>query len=358
MRIGIILYPYGEDKPAGLGRAIFDLSEALIRKDLQNDYIIFLKKKPNVMPEFFGKNWRVEVLGKKFFWLDRGLSKCSQADVYIFNTPILPLFYRPKKSIAIVLDFAYKYFPAYDIREYFQKIFLSWYHGFSLRRVDKIVAVSQATKKDIMRFFKIPEKKIKVVYLGFERKSQLPEQKIKTPEKFFLFVGVIKERKNILNVVKAFKEFKENHPDYKLVIVGKGQGKYFQKIKEFVRNKGLYEDVIFFGYLNNKQLAYLYRRAQALVFPSIVEGFGLPVLEAMDCGLPVITSNISSLPELANGAALLVDPYNVEEIKAAIQKLIEDKDLRNKLITKGFEQAKKFSWDKCANELIRTIQSL
>ena len=124
MKIGIILHPYGEKKPAGLGRYIFDLSKALIENDNNNEYIIYLKEKPDKIPNFLGQNWKIEILGFKMFWLDLGLFFARKSDLYIFNTPIMPFFFRPKKSVVIALDFAYKYFKAKNLKEFIFNKFL------------------------------------------------------------------------------------------------------------------------------------------------------------------------------------------------------------------------------------------
>ena len=359
MKIGIILYPWGENTPTGLAKAIFELTRWMIKSEDRNEYTIFLKGKKKNPPEFIGDNWHIEYLPDKFFWLDRGLAQNPAMDVYIFNTPLLPLFFKPKRSILIAYDFAYKYFKADSWRDYFKKKLVSLYHHFSLKKADMIIAVSEATKKDIVKFYKIDERKIEVVYLGFEKRENFPEEYMMLPEKFFLFVGDIKERKNVLNIIKAFRIFKRQHEDYCLLLIGKGEGKYFENVKQYIEAADLQEDVLIKGYLNEANLIFLYRRAQALIFPSLIEGFGFPVLEAMSFGLPVITSDCSSLKEIAkNGSALLVDPHSPDDIAQAMGKIISDRELRNRLAINGFEQVKRFSWNKCASEIAGIIQSL
>lgn len=355
MKIGIILHPYGEKHPAGLHRTIFEWTSALLRNDRTNDYFIFLKEKPRFSLPLPGKNWRVEVLGGGFFWLDRLCLK-EPADVYIFNTPVLPLFFRPKRSIVIALDFGYLYFSPKGWQELIRNFIVRLYHGFSLRRAGQIVAISEASKNDVMRFFHIPESKIKVIYCGFKKICETAEEPVEAPDKFFLFAGVIKERKNVFNIVRAFNDFHRKEGRYKLVIGGKGEGAYYEAILKFIAKNNLDKEIIFLGHLNDRQLSFLYKKAEALIFPSIVEGFGFPVLEAMHCGLPVITSNVSSLAELgANNAALLVNPQSVGDIAEAMSRIVKDNDFRQNLIRNGFLQVQRFSWDKAAEELLDLI---
>ncbi len=358
-KIGIILHPYGEGKPAGLGRYIFDLTKALIENDSKNEYIVYLKKKPSDLPQFSGFNWKVEILGFGRWWRDIGLFLAPRADIYIFNTPVMPLFFRPKKSIVIALDFAYLYFKPKGVKEEINNFLLYKMNRFSLRRADKVVSISEATKKDVIKLFNISEEKIKVIYPGFSNICTLSSERVDVPLNFFLYVGVIKERKNLLNIVKGFYEFKiESKSDFKLVIAGKGRGAYYGEVQNFVKEHDLGDEVIFLGFVKDSQLSYLYKNARALVFPSLVEGFGMPVLEAMDCGLSVITSNSSSLSEVAGGAALLVDPKKPKEISRVMEKLAFDDNLMSDLVEMGDTRVLNFSWKKCASQFIALIDNI
>jgi len=359
MKIGIVLHPYGEDKPAGLARTIFEFTKGMIAVDEENEYVMFLKHRPRVTPVFAGKRWKIEILGDGYLWLDR-LRHATPCDCYLFNTPVMPLFFRPRRAIVLALDFAYIVFPPKGIKGWLQNMFTRWYHWFSLRRADTIVAISQATKKDVISFFGIPEKRVQVVLCGFKNVCAISEEVIGVPEHFFLFVGIVKARKNVFNVVRAFNEFKNKHlSDYKLVIAGNAQGEYADRIRGYIQKEGIGDDVIFIGHLNDGELSYLYRKAFVLVFPSFIEGFGYPVLEAMACGLPVITSRFTSLGEIcANGSALLVDPVRVNEIREAMQEIATKPDVREQLVRNGYAQAKKFSWEKAAGELLKIIKGL
>ena len=356
MRIGFFLHPYGEKYPAGLGRAILDLAAGLLEIDRENEYFIFAKDKSAPKPEFSGKNWKFFTSAGGKMWMDSLLKEHPEPDVCVFNTPVLPL-HKPKKSVVLALDFAYKYLPSSGPAEYLRRKATGLYHGFSLRRADEIVAISEATKKDVIKFFRIPAGKIRVVHLGFKKVCGIPEARVNIQGKFFLFAGAIKERKNVLGVVKAFNEYQKENGGYSLVITGHGTGFYYDALCRYIKEEGLEEKVIFLKHCSDAELSFLYKRAEALVFPSFIEGFGFPVLEAMDCGLPVITSRTSSLGEIAGDAAVLVDPGNLTEIKNAMQKIASDAAFKNNLIERGRARAQNFSWKKTTEELLKVIKS-
>jgi len=357
MKIGIFLHPYGEKYPAGLGRAILDLTAGLLDVDRENEYFIFAKDKSAPKPEFGGKNWNFFTSAGGKMWMDSLLKQHPEPDVCVFNTPVLPIR-RPKKSVVLALDFAYKYLPSSGPAEYLRRKATEFYHGFSLRRADAVVAISEATKNDVIKFFRIPGEKIRIVHLGFKKVCGIPEVRVNIQGKFFLFAGAIKERKNVLGVVKAFNEYRKENDGYSLVITGHGTGFYYDALFRYVKDEGLEDGVIFLKHCSDAELSFLYKRAEALVFPSFIEGFGFPVLEAMDCWLPVITSKTSSLGEIAGDAAVLVDPGDCTEIKEAMRKVVSDAGFRNGLIERGHARAKNFSWEKSARELLEIIKNV
>lgn len=359
MKIGIVLHPYGEKKPGGLPRIIYGWAEALINIDKENEYVIFVKDIPTVSPDFGGPA-KVVVLGGGRLWLNK-LKTSEKCDVYLFNTPVLPLFWKPEHSVLIALDYPYKYLKADSFKQKLFRVFISAYHKYSLRRVDHIVAVSHSTANDTARFFGISKDKITVVYHGFKNMNNVPEKAFTLPNKFFFFAGTMKERKNVLNIIKAFQIFLKNNPQsgHSLVLAGKNEGKYFEDLKSYIIQNKLQEKVIFSGHLNENEISFGYKRAEALVFPSIVEGTGFPILEAMGVGTPVITSNIFGPAELgANGGAYLVDPYNAKEIADGMTKISTDKEFRNKLITNGLKQCSRFSWTNTGKETLEILEEV
>ena len=359
MIIGIILHPFGEAKPGGLARTILEWTRGLLTIDHSNQYIVFVKEKPQIAPDLPGKNWRLEVLGGGAFWLNR-LKNKEQADVYLFQTPVLPFGYTPKNSIIIAQDFPYFYLRPHNIKEAVRNALVKHYHKFSLQRATKIIAVSNSTKSDLMKFFYVPENKINIIHMGFKNVCMAREIPIDLPEKFFLFVGVIKERKNVLRVVEAFRDFKKSNPNltHKLVFAGRPSGWYAEKVQNFIANNNLAHQTIFLDHINDGQLAYVYKRTEALLFPSVIESFGFPVLEAMACGTPVITANIGGPAEIGVNVALLVNPYQLEEIAQAMDKIATDANFRARLIVAGQARANEFSWSKTAAKTLELIKAL
>jgi len=234
----------------------------------------------------------------------------------------------------------------------------------TIRNCNFIIVDSENTKKDVIKIFKVPEEKIDVVYLGVDEKykilnkkqSLFLSKKYTKTDKFILYVGTLEPRKNIPNLIRAYCKIKDKLP-YKLIITGKKGWKY-KPIFDLISELKLEDDVIFTGYIPEEDLPALYNGASAFVFPSLYEGFGLPPLEAMACGCPVITSNTSSLPEVVGDAGIMVDPNDVDELAKQIERVLTDKKLRDSMIKKGLKQAKKFSWEKCAKETLKVYEKV
>ena len=235
----------------------------------------------------------------------------------------------------------------------------------AVRRLDAIITDSRQSKEDILHFLPIKEKNVTVVPLAAgEAYHPLPDGEIKRVlEKYdirppyILYVGALEARKNMLGLLEAYARLRRWSEKWTLVIVGARKWKY-APIFETVQRLGLEPFVDFTGYVEEEDLPALYNGADLFVFPSLYEGFGLPVLEAMACGTPVVTSNTSSLPEVAGDAALLIDPYDIDEIVAAMRTILEDKALAAELRTKGLARAKEFSWERTARETIAVYEKV
>lgn len=234
-----------------------------------------------------------------------------------------------------------------------------------LRRADMVITDSESTKRDIMKSIRVPETKIRSIYLAVdaERYKVLPpsyvepiRQKYQLNFPYILYVGNLEPRKNIPTLLKAFRVVsQESSSNYKLVIVGQKIWKYRQ-IFNTVTGLNLQDKVIFLGHVPEQDLPLIYNAASLFVFPSIYEGFGLPPLEAMMCGVPVIASNSSSLPEVVANAGIMVDPYDSDALAIAINQVLADDSLRTTLIKKGLERAKFFNWRKCAEETVAVYE--
>jgi len=231
----------------------------------------------------------------------------------------------------------------------------------SLKRSDAIIADSCSTAADIKDELGISVNKIATIHLGtpvFPREPKCgPEQSNDVPSKYFLFVGTLDPRKNFERIFKAFELLRPLSQELHLVIVG-GQGWKNRDFLEMVSQHPLKAQIHMPGYLPRNQLVTYYKNAICLMFPSLYEGFGLPILEAMSCGTPVITSNVSSMKEVAGGAALLVNPYDTGAIAKAMNKLLRDEQLRERLINMGFQRARKFSWKKCAEQTLEVLNTV
>jgi glycosyltransferase involved in cell wall biosynthesis len=218
---------------------------------------------------------------------------------------------------------------------------------------DHILTVSEASKRDILRFFDIPAEKVAVIYNAIderflapadEERMDLIRQRYQLDHPFLLYVGNIKPHKNLERLIEAFGQVRAGGlDDLRLVIIGDEISKY-PSLRQSVHRHRLDKFVRFLGFQPYDTLAAFYRLARAFVFPSIYEGFGLPPLEAMACGVPVVTSNVSSLPEIAGNAAILIDPYEPASIAEGIRSAVTDDALRARLIERGFARAREFSW--------------
>jgi len=234
-----------------------------------------------------------------------------------------------------------------------------------LQAADAVIAISESTRRDAIRLYGMDEEKIRVIYEGVSPRFCVasPEaisvvrQKHSLPESFILSVGTIEPRKNLTSLLGAYRALKNQGAEWKLVIVGK-KGWLYEGFFSRLRELGLENEVIFPGFVPDEDLPAFYSAADLFVFPSLYEGFGLPVLEAMACGAPVITSNTSSLPEVAGEAALLVDPTSVEELAGGMRRVLESKELRDELRAKGPKQAAKFRWENAARETLSVYEAV
>lgn len=227
------------------------------------------------------------------------------------------------------------------------------------RKAVRIATVSEFSKQDIHRFYHIPEEKIDVVYNGSnavykplsEEVQASVRQQYADGCRYFLFVSAIHKRKNLANILRAFERYKkEAGDDTRFLVVGARAGQQ-DDVDEVLRSMTFAQDVRFLGRLSAKELSQVMASAHALVYATLFEGFGIPIVEAFNAETAVITSKVTSMPEVAGDAALLVDPYSVEEIAAAMTKLATNEPLRQELIQKGREQRTKFSWDQTAERL-------
>lgn len=361
MKIGITLNPYGEKHPAGLAGIIYSICETLTSLPTQHQYVFFAKGHHQNRPKFLQKDSKHEfrTVAASLFWLDNMVKQNPDVDVWVFNTPMMPLLYTPKKSLVIALDFAYLSLPSHSVKEFVIKKILKQLHARALKNATHIASISEFTTKQTLHFFsKIKREKITNIMSGYKDYSQLEPAppSFDVPDDFFLSVGVLKDRKNQLNVVRGFIAAKLKGLPSKLVISGTCRGLYGELVQQAAASSSFNHDIIFAGYVADQELATLYASARALVFPSILEGFGMPVLEAMKMGCPVITSEGNSVGEIAGVAAITVDPHSPEEIADALLQMSQD-SIRQEYIQLGTKRATEFSWEKTTSAILDIINN-
>lgn len=376
MKIGINGYEavvprFGYDKDSGLpirvgsGEICYQLLLEFSKIDPKNEYFIYLPVSPSQdLPKEKDK-WKYEVFPASSLWtlieLGKRLFKNeNKLDVFFSPTHYLPAGYRIPSVISI-LDISYLHFPELFNRK--DLIMLKYWGKYSIKKAKKIITISHSSKNDIIKAYGVPPHKVEVIYPGIKQVTKIGgsnktmeemKEKFKINSKYVLFVGTLQPRKNIVRLIEAFSQIKG---DYELVIVGR-KGWQYEEILDAPEKFGIKNKVIFIHDASDEDLPTLYKNAEIFVLPSLYEGFGLPVLEAMKYGCPVITSNVSSLPEAGGDAAQYVDPQSVSDITEKMQKLLDDEDLRKEFIKKGNEQIKKFSWEKSARETLKVLESL
>ncbi len=241
------------------------------------------------------------------------------------------------------------------------KQYLGEYFPRAASKADLIIADSESTRKDVIERLRVDESRVKTVYLAassfsrrIEDKNEISTilKKYSIDRDYILYVGTIEPRKNVANIIKAYDIFRSSESDGPLLVLCGGKGWMYEEIMDTFQKSPHKNDILFTGYASNDELPFLLSGALLFIYPSFYEGFGLPVLEAMACGAPVITSNISSLPEVAGDAAIQIKPDNVEEMANAIGRVAASKELRDEMTQKGFIHNSGFSWERCARETL------
>jgi glycosyltransferase involved in cell wall biosynthesis len=272
------------------------------------------------------------------------------------NFTILPTV--KAKSVVTVHDLAYMIYPETTSDKIYHHH--SKWVPYSVQKADRVIADSYQTQRDLIRLLNIPEGKIDVVHLAgnpvfrpmHSNEYEHIYNQYSLPEKYILYVGTVEPRKNLITLIKAFSQMKrESGTQEKLVIVG-AKGWKFSPIFELIQDLKMEHDIIFTGYVSDEDLVAIYNGALCFVLPSIYEGFGLPLLEAMQCGLPVLASNVSSIPEVMGDAGILVDPMDINQWSESLGKVIINSLLRDELASKSLDRAKQFTWEKVANQTI------
>ncbi len=358
----------------GVGIYAFNLISQLYRIDIENEYFIVIQDDDNCLDFIQNERFKIVKVKSKFF--RNNFLKVILEQVYL---PFLTIKYKidaihslhhsfpiiaNAKKIVVVHDVTF-----YKCPQYHRPSSVIFFGGFDFLTslfADKIITDSKSSLNDFLQVFPYAKKKTCAIYLGKSDSfnHNLTQEKIEETRKkyninkdYLLFIGTLEPRKNIKGLILAFSKLAQKDECYDLVVVGK-KGWYYNEVLELPKKLGLTDRIIFTGFIDEEDKPYLISGAKVFIYPSMYEGFGIPVLEALACGVPTITSNISSLPELGGNAALLIDPTNIEELYLSIKRLLNDNTLYHRLRERSVEQAKKFSWEKTARETLDVYNSL
>jgi len=378
-RIGIDARLYGPTG-RGLGRYIQEVTDRLVKLDLANDYIIFLSPhssadcqidQPNVQKVIMTERWYT--LAEQLAW-PRLIRRYRLDLLHVphFNAPLIC----PCRLVITIHDLILTKFPTprastlapivYWLKNLAYRLVISR----ATKRAKTILAVSNFTKDDIVKQLAVPAKKITVTYEGVTvfSDSRLNDQTADKPtllrynikQPYLLYVGNAYPHKNLEWLIKLFQAWSPNHPEYQLVLVG-GHDYFYQRLRQLVISlwpEQANKPVVLPGFVPDNDLAALYRSAALYIFPSRYEGFGLPPLEAMNYGCPVVSSDSSCLPEILGSAAVYFHDNQTNSAIQAIDNLLSDQNQRQVLIEAGFQQIKKYSWKTCAQQTLAVYQQI
>lgn len=377
MKIGIDASRYKIDEPTGVEWYSYHLLNALLPilgRDHHNEVTLYSQHKLE-FEEDLPFNVKNKVISQPRLWTMVRLSLemlFHPLDLLFVPSHILPMWL-PKKTVVTVHDIAFKmpgFEKAYGWKD---KLLLNWSTRRAVKKAYKIIVPSEATKNDLIKMYRCDPKKIVVIYHGGpeitgknnplftkwseeERKEILEMVHLKESDLIILYVGRLEFKKNLVKLVEGFARFLTEYQDWKLVLAGK-RGVGFMDILKKVNELGLQKSVIMPGYITEREKLFLLEKCRVFAFPSRYEGFGLPILEAFAHRRPVLTSKVSSMPEIAGKAAFLVDPDKVEEISVGLKRLVADGMYISRLITEGDRQLAKFSWEKAAEKTFEVLTS-
>jgi glycosyltransferase involved in cell wall biosynthesis len=358
---------------SGVGQYIACFVQALLQVDRENEYVLFANEFNRHNYEFRARNYQLRTWGSRskrkpvrlvyeHAFLPSEIKR-EQFDLFHGPSNFLPLW---KVCPYIVTMQDMSYFGSVSKRRYTRSKVLYW-RLMTKRTVavaDMIIASSAYSKQDILRYVRYPEEKVRVIWLAahpvFRRVEDAKRiedfrQRFELPERYVLFVGTLEPGKNIVRLVRAFERLRRTVSDCQLILVG-DRGWLYDDIFATIEERKLGGVVRYVGHVSDEDLCLFYNAASVVALPSLNEGFGLPVVEAMNCGTPIVVSNLSSLPEVAGDAALQVDPLDEEGLARALERAICDSTLREALIQKGYERAKEFSWEKTARAILEVYQ--
>ena len=370
MRIVVNAQCLIKDKLEGLGWFSYEVLKKITVQHPEHEFIFVFDRKWN--KEFiFSENIKPVILyppsRHPFLWHLRFnelfplLLLRNKADLYLSTDGWVPLF-TGVKTVNVIHDLNFEYYPK-DLPFWYRNYYRIYFPRFA-RKSTRLATVSEYSKADIVKKYKVPAEKIDVVYNGCNEKykaiGSLEQENTRREysfnQKYFIFVGSLHPRKNLVNLFKAFDIFKQgNDSNVKLLIVGEKRW-WTEEINNIFENLKYKDDIVFTGRVDEENLNRIISSALAMTYVSYFEGFGIPILEAFHCETPLITSNVTSMPEIADDAALFVDPFSPESISNAMIRVATNESLRQELIAKGRIQREKFSWQKSADLLWSCVE--
>jgi len=369
-KIGIDARMYGK-QVSGIGTYTKNITDHIFELDKTNDYYLFLLPLDYDRLNFTQANvHKVKTDAYWYTWAEQTkflyqLNK-YQLDLMHFTNFNAPILYN-KPRIHTIHDITPVFFPGHKQKSWLRR--QAYYRTIKsgLKKSAKIITISQNTKQDLIKHFQVPEDKIAVYYLGIEKQFKIIENYAKIKElkdkygitkPYLFFISAWRSHKNFEGLIKAFKILKKQYNlDYQLILGGQ-EDKYYPNIKKTIDKSIFKHDIITPGFIPDNELVLFYNAADLYVNPSFYEGFGFTGLEAMACATPVVSSNLSSLPEAMGEAAIYFDPYNINEMAQTINKVLSNSQLKESLKQKGFNQIKKYSWIDCAQKTHKIYQQI
>lgn len=341
----------------GIEEYVYQIIKHFIMLDEAKNHIFRLFTPSARSTLFLPPYFRIESLYSPFFWTQGRLSltlMLQPPEVLFMPANFLPLWH-PKKSFVTIHGLEFEYYPeAYSPN---QLAYLRNGTHRAVRHAWRIFAPSEATKHDLIKFYKADAEKIVVIPHGVNSQVAYHHRYPPIDEKYILFVGRLEKKKNVTRIIKAYSILKEKYRiSHKLVLVG-SPGYGFEEIEKAIGETIYKTDIVLTGYISHEEKESFFKYADVFVFPSLYEGFGMAVLEAQIRQVPVVTSSIASIKEIAGESALLVDPLGVEELTEAVYSVISDAETRKKLVALGLKNIQKYSWFKCAKQTLDALIS-
>lgn len=352
----------------GIGYYLMYLLKALQEMDRRNIYVLVSNKR--IAFDCHRKNWRKAEghMGARFFstfWMQvfaPYLARRYRMDLFWGPRHHLPLLLpRRVKTVVTIHDLVHRRCPETMAMENLlvERLFMER----SIRKSDAVITVSRSTASDIRYFYRAAAGKVHTVYPGIPEfgshpRGACPDNSVGSlPGKYFLFVGTLEPRKNLVNVLQAFEQVAETQKEVHLVVAGNIGWQPGKWLPGLMRSRAR-QRILLTGYVSRSALKHLYENALCLLFPSRYEGFGMPILEAMAAGIPIITSNLSAMAEVAGDAALTVNPENPSDIAGAMSNILLCRDLRNRLLENARARRKEFSWEACARKTLEIFERI